>query len=669
MSQPRARELFRFIQAHKKAADEEPAQKKPRLAPSGEAHAEATIRIQYPDHDEIPRVDRPLPGNWHIVDQAMAKMFFVPSPSVSNLSCGIDSRNIAELKTLLDGANRRRVQAQLAPYAWATPRFLNRVMVRHIFNERTRQTTHSAGPWNFESIASSAIGYLTHDGHVDPGSVPFGPVVFGPEDVPATAPAGAAVPMTSASSGIAAPGAAPSGHPIAPTTGADGQQPANTSNERQLTHPWFQLLPTSGPVPLWYREQIDRLRAFSKSLPAPVAYDASISTGPRGAGEGPRVLRIRLSTITTARRLNMPAQSASSAAPGASAGPSSQAAAGLPAPQAESLLAISRTVQRAVFEERDPAFFQIEPGEQVHAWGLYYGDLCSPPAIGTFPGWSAWTGNGVPVPQQNSAASQRTDATAQQSSVSTQQNGVVQQPNGIGEQQSDAGSSEDSVEPISGLAARIIGAGQSYDRDSAAEARRYLNATRRASARSNSNSPHTPRHSNAFVLPGDASQRDSSLPPSDPPLDDTSSVAHEDDGVGRALSEPDVPPENSELGAYPPPDVNTGIDEDAGPSEASNAETMLATGRQAEAVANIAVPPILEVDEDEEAEGGGDQNPFTNAVPVVGDVAYNSREAAFSPPRAPPRRTTRSRSRQPVARPAPVPQRRSTRRAASKPPT
>ena len=667
LTEPRAKELFRFIQAQQRQADDEPPLKKPRLAPSEQAHAEPAFAIQYPSHDVVPRADRPLPGNWYAVDPAMAKMFFVPSQSVRTLSCGVDGRDFNKLEVLLDGANRHRVRAQLAPYAWATPRFLSRKMIRQVLNEQTRSLTNS-GPWDFESVASSAIGHLTHDGHVDPGLVPFGPTVFGPEAAEGKGPAGPAGPAASTSSGNAVPTAAHSSHPADSTVHADAQQaPTNTPGEYQSTHPWYQLLPNSELVPLWYREQIHRLHAPSEDVPAPMAYDASISTGPRGASAGPRVLRIRLSTITVTRRWVTSAKDTASAAPGPSAGSSSQAAAAQPAPQ--SFYTIERTAQRAVFEERDPTFFEIVQGEEVHAWGLYYGDLCTPPAIGPFPGWNAWTGRSVAQQQQNGAAAPGNGAAAPQSSVSTQQSSAIQQPNGTEEQQSD-GDSEDSVEPVSGLAARVIGAERSYDRDSAAEAQRYLNATRRASARDNSNSPHTPR-TTAFVLPGDPSQR-SSLPPSDPPLDDTSSITHEDDRADLPPSEPDALPAHSEARAHPAPEENADIDEGhISPPEVGHVmQASVNLERHTGDVVHVGVPTIPEVNENEEVEGV--QNMYADDIAAGGaDVqpAHDPQEAAFSPPKTPPRRTTRSVSRQPVARPAPLLPRRSTRRAASKPPT
>lgn len=655
-----ARELFNAIKPRAKPAEDGPPVKRRRLA---REDAEEALGARCPEATEIPRIDRPLAGSWRAVDPVTAKTFFVPAPYVSRLTCGVGNRNVDELKALTDGANRTRVGAYLSPYAWATPRCMSRVETRKVYNMRTGEIIASGGPWRFDSLTTSAIGYLTYDGHVEANTVPFGPLAFGPDDEPALAGMVPAAPVASTSSAHGAPGTA---GPSRPTTGADGQSPlANPPNEsaNHPLHPWFQMLPTSGRVPAWYHDQVERLRR----MPIPAVVDnASIITGPSATS---RAFRIRYSVVTTVTDGYLPVQNTSStasAAPAASADVPSQAAAGQPgAPQRDPFRAVAMTAQRGVYEQDDPTFFQVDAGEQVLAYGWYHGDMFTPPAIGYFEGWPAWTQHGATM-QQNGATGQRDSVSARQDGVSPQTNDAAEQQSDVAEEED--GSSEDSVEPVSGVAARIINAEGSLDRDSTAEARRYLNATRRASARDNTNSPTTPRRSHAFALPEDPSQRSSSLPPSDPPQDDTSSVVFEDDGVGLALSDADALPGSPVLGAYPASDEITGIGEDlTDPSEVGNAEAALTTGNLGTngTAANATMLPIPEVDENEGAEAR------EGARGVNDHPVHDVQEVTPPPPMTPPRRTTRSLSRRPALRPAPLPlsRQRVTRRAASNPPT
>lgn len=639
-----AKRLFDAINAQAKQAEDGPARKRRRLAPPDREHANAL----HPKPREIPAIDRPLPGNWWVVDEAIAKTFFVPSNLTGHLTCRDDKLDGTMLKSTMGGLNEARLRQELAPYAWAPPRFVSCVDRRQVHNVRTGVIT-AGKDWTTSYLTTSAIGYLTYDGHVDPDSVPFGPLTFGPDDAPAPAATGPAAPAASTSFAQATP--VTTNHPTA-RAGVQGP-PLNESN--QPPHPWFQFVAASGvAAPTWYREQAERLRKAPPTL-SPAVQNAPVSTGLHGSSEGPRVFRIRYSVTKTTRRGYLPAQNASSTAAPAGGAPSQTTTGQSDAPQRDPFFAVSLTAKRTVYEWNDPTFYQIDLGEQVLIYGWYFGDMYTPPAIGVFRGWSAWTQNGaaalqhVVTVQQNHIAAPNS-APEQTNGVTEQCEVTEQQPDDIAEQQSDiiereSQSSEDSVEPISGVAARIINAERSFDWDSAAEARRYISATRRASVRDNTNSPTTPRRSHAEFLPEEDAQRLSSLPPSDPPQEDTSSIAHEGEGAGPAVSEADSLP-----------DYSDSLPDYSDSDESAALEANLRTNRT-----------VISAGEDDVEAGEGAQSSFTNGAinsHLVDDVDE------FSSP--PPRRTTRSRSRQPVPpRPDPlqVPRRRITSRTAFNRPT
>ncbi|TFY65448.1 hypothetical protein EVJ58_g1975 [Rhodofomes roseus] len=164
--------------------------------------------------------------------------------------------------------------------------------------------------------------------------------------------------------------------------------------------------------------------------------------------------------------------------------------------------------RRAVFKADDPCQYSALRGdEHIVNWVSYRGHENNPPAIGPFPGPVAK----VPFDVVDS----RLAAPAAPAAVQVDDAMQVDDTD------------ESNDEPISGVAARVINADRSYDRDSVAEAQRYLNASKRVSARDNTNSPvsragqySTPEH--PFEVPTASSP----LPPSDPfPQDNTDSLA------------------------------------------------------------------------------------------------------------------------------------------------
>ncbi|KZT72318.1 hypothetical protein DAEQUDRAFT_809202 [Daedalea quercina L-15889] len=218
----------------------------------------------------------------------------------------------------------------------------------------------------------------------------------------------------------------------------------------------------------------------------------------------------------------------------------------------------------------------------------------------------------------------------------------------------DVDETTDSDEPISGVAARIINVKGSYDLNGAAEARRYLDATRRASARDNTNSPVTPRTrtlatpENPLVLP----VLSSPLPPSDSIPEDTNSVP---EGSGNRLSA--VP---SVLDTSARQNLEREI---FGTPEPGGAESTVHTETtRAESIkVNPVFPPIPEVDEDEDmtAEKSIESmlvpqsSPGADRLANVVEHSDDDRPTVVSPapPATPPRRVTRSRSQLPSSPP------------------
>ncbi|KAH9922062.1 uncharacterized protein B0H18DRAFT_1018955 [Fomitopsis serialis] len=244
--------------------------------------------------------------------------------------------------------------------------------------------------------------------------------------------------------------------------------------------------------------------------------------------------------------------------------------------------------------------------------------------------------------------------------------GAVQQVNGAQQSegaqqvdddamQVDDAATDDSDEPISGVAARIVNADRSYDRDGAAEALRYMNASARASARDNTNSPVTPR--NPGWQPGMPGLRfeehtaSSPLPPPDFTQDGMDSVAGDGDSA-----------QPSGLHG----DVEDGV---SGPSGSEDADVVAEAPGVAMPARSLPFSPIPEASEDEDQVA--EENIETMLVAKSmsferkpANVVGEHSDAQVPPqPTSPPRRVTRSRSR-PLG-PGPLPRRTVPRRGAT----